>query len=787
MTKVLVMVLAFCTVLASAYDGLYGVVSGGTIHGYSPVSYGDADWLYFANGVKFSVRQGAPKFAQSLTRATSDYYIVHCAGPVFPEQVQQLESAGASVYSYIPNYSLLVRMDASAKNAVEQADFVDWIGIYQPAYKVSGQEEFTDLQGRHEITILLYPETDLSPVLDQLEAMGARIVDIAPGDWYHTIRCDVDLARVPEIASIDEVNWVEPWHKMEPHNANVQWVVQTGTSQNRRVWDMGIQGDGQLVSTCDSGVRTSHYAFRSTNSSWLTTWGDYPNDRKIIAYKPANTYGPGYADFGDEGCNYCHGSHVSGTVCGNDDVMGNPSSYDGLAINSRLYFCDGGGSLGCVYIPTNLYTLFAMPYTGNAAGSVKIMSNSWGNSVNGQYTAEAIAVDLFVYLNQDFLLCFSNGNDGPGAMTVGSPATAKNCISVGGTRNGGQCNQIYYYSSRGPTQDGRRKPTVLTPGQTVTSVNGFGDTGYTIMDGTSMASPSAAAAAVLARQYFVDGWYPSGAANPSDSLLPSAALLKAVLINSADRGMSGFTVPDNNVGWGRIDLDSVLYFAGDTRELAVVDNATGVSTGQYVEYTYNVASSAVPLRATLVWSDYPAAGGAGIKLVNNIDLLVTDPGNNQYKGNVYSAGQSTVGGNYDTLNVEECVRIDAPQSGNWTIRISGVNVPYGPQPFALVVTGDLASTGIKELDVNYETGRFNIYPLVSSASPFRLAYSLENRTQLRVEIYDAAGRMVDETDYGMRNGSGEVVIRMNSFASGIYFIKTVAGDIAELSKVIWMR
>ncbi|MGD9380632.1 MAG: S8 family serine peptidase [candidate division WOR-3 bacterium] len=787
MMRILFTTLCLCLALASGYDGLYGVVNGGTIHQYDPVAYGDADWLYFANGIKFDVRQGEPELPESLMKSESRYYIVHCEGPVYPEYMQRIKQTGATVYSYIPNYAFLVKMNELIKNQVAQIEFVDWIGLYQPAYKLSGQEEFRDLQGNHEITILLYPEADLNTVLDYLDEMDARIVDVAPGDWYHTIRCDVDLARVPHIASIEEVSWLEPWHKMEPHNANVQWIVQTATSGNRRIWDMGIRGDGQLVSTCDSGVRTSHYAFRSTNSSWLTTWGDYPNDRKIIAYKPANTYGPGYADFGDEGCNFCHGSHVSGTVCGNDDVMGSPSNYDGVAPNSRLYFCDGGGSLGCVYIPTNLYTLFSMPYTGNAAGSVKIMSNSWGNSVAGQYTAEAIAVDLFVYLNKDFLLCFSNGNDGPGAMTVGSPATAKNCISVGGCRNSGQLNSIYYYSSRGPTQDGRFKPTVLTPGQTVTSVNGFGDTGYSIMDGTSMASPSAAAAAVLARQYFVDGWYPSGSANPADSLLPSAALLKAVLVNSADRGMSGFTVPDNNVGWGRIDLDSVLYFAGDTRELAVVDNAVGVSTGQYVEYTYNVASSAVPLRATLVWSDYPGAGGAGIKLVNNLNLLVTDPTSNQYRGNVYNSGQSTTGGNYDTLNVEECVRIDAPQTGNWTIRITGVNVPYGPQAFALVVTGDLAGTGIEELQSSHDTKRFTIYPLVSYASPYRLSYTLDTQVPLRVEIFDAAGRMLDDIDYGMQNGTGELMIRMNRFASGIYFIKVAAGSISELSKVIWVR
>ena len=36
----------------------------------------------------------------------------------------------------------------------------------------------------------------------------------------------------------------------------------------------------------------------------------------------------------------------------------------------------------------------------------------------------------------DFLLLFAAGNNGPGASTVASPATAKNVIAVGATGHG---------------------------------------------------------------------------------------------------------------------------------------------------------------------------------------------------------------------------------------------------------------------------------------------------------------------------------------------------------------
>jgi len=699
--KILLVVICMTSILL-AYESMYGVVRGGTIHQFTPSPRSDADMIYFSNGITIDVTQGAPMLPDHLMVDETEYFLVHCSGAVTEEQLEAITSAGGAVYSYLPHYTFIVRMSEATRQQVTGFDFVDWTGSYHPAYKISSQDEFSVLTGIRKITILLYPDAALDAVAGFLVDHGAVITDIAETKWDKLINCEIDLVHLPGIAKLDAVNWIEPWHQMELHNDDVQWIVQTGTMNNRRIWDMGITGEGELLSTCDSGMRTSHYAFRNTTSGWITTWGDYPTHRKIIAYHPANTYGSGYADFGDESGNYYHGSHTGGTACGNDDIMGNPYAFDGVAIDSRIYFLDGGGAFGGIYLYPNLNDLFDLPYTGNAAGSVKLMSNSWGNSVNGAYTANAAQVDQFMWDHPDFLVFFSNGNDGPSGGSVGSPATAKNCVSVGGCQNASGYTQIYAFSSRGPTQDGRYKPTILTPGQNVISVYGGSDNNYWSMDGTSMAAPGAMGAGTLVREYFADGWYPSGTANSADTMSPSAALIKAVLVNCADPTITGYTnVPNNNIGWGRVDLDSALYFAGDARQLAIIDEETGLSTGQYVEYTYNVNSSSEPLRVTLVWTDYPAAINANPTLVNDLHLTVTDPSNNVYKGNVYSSGQSVTGGSYDLLNVEECVRRNSPQTGAWTVRVEGNNCPYGPQPFAIVVNGDI--TASMQQNVVYET------------------------------------------------------------------------------------
>ena len=48
--------------------------------------------------------------------------------------------------------------------------------------------------------------------------------------------------------------------------------------------------------------------------------------------------------------------------------------------------------------------------------------------------------------------------------------------------------------------------------------------------GTSMATPIAAGNAALVQQYFQEGWYPTGTATAANAILPSAALIKAVLL-----------------------------------------------------------------------------------------------------------------------------------------------------------------------------------------------------------------------------------------------------------------
>src|SRR5205807_1742883 len=132
--------------------------------------------------------------------------------------------------------------------------------------------------------------------------------------------------------------------------------------------------------------------------------------------------------------------------------------------------------------------------------------------------------------------------------------------------------------------------------------------------GTSYSTPAAAAAAAIVRQYFMEGWYPSGRPVMADAITPSAALIRAVLIASGvpvtgsgtvSRGGSD-TWPNNEQGFGRVLLSNVLPLAatGDTFRTQVVDETAGLLTGDAPTYTFHVATPG-PVKLVLTWSDFP--------------------------------------------------------------------------------------------------------------------------------------------------------------------------------------
>ena len=652
----------------------------------------------------------------------------------------RIERSGGRLVWPIAGNAYVVRADEESRLALERAGGEPWLAPYEAAYKVS--LAFADtLNGQVGMTALLFDDADGAATLAALRALGAARVESHRGRFNHLVRFELDHARVLEAAALSGIAWVEPTPEYLPSNDLSQWVLQSGVQDSLPVTAHGLRGQGQLVMTSDSGLRTNHEMFYDSTLA-IDTWGDYPAHRKIVAYKPGSS-SPVIA-FGDVVAFDYHGTHTGGTVAG-DPTPFSSARWSGLAREARLYFMDiGGASGGGLALPADLNDLYEPSYIGNAAGPVRISSNSWGGFSQASYTLSSMQTDQFVWNHPDYLVAFSSGNTGTFGA-VNSPGTSKNVITVGATGNGTLQNRLAPFSSRGPVRDGRRKPDLMAPGEGVTSSYGATRYTYATYNGTSMSTPGVAGAMALVRQYLTEGWYPTGAPVAANALAPSAALMRAMAMVASRNDITGFRAPDNTIGYGRLTIDDVLYFPGDSLRTLLVDAGDGLSDQQFVEYQVHVTDPGQPLKIGLAWTDAPGSPASQVSLVNDLDLYVSHAGVT-YRGNAMLNNTSVPGGPRDSLNVQELVRLPQPEAGLYTVRVEARRIQYGPQPLALCVTGGVGGpAGAVALD--------------------RFEYSLSDTLEIEVIDTDANGQVTAHVFSGTEPGLETVTL---TGGNGVY-------------------
>ncbi len=681
----------------------------------------------------------APGWYKASTIAHSPngrrYLVAMVSESLSPEQRVEIESIGAELLGYLPDRGYRLSMPPQSVARVRALPFVEWLGELPPHTKVlprlsslaSSATEAT------RIRVVLAPGESHGRVLLALRGLAATAAPSGKdGAWR--VAATVPPTRLAEVlsalAALPEVEVVEPARRIVPLNQDGVWVHQSfvGPSpQQTPIFDQGIFGCDQIVSVADTAQDHDSCYFNDGVNGPPPIYGcltppcppelpDLGQRKEIIYYNWSAT-----PDGEDDTCPTTllsgsgHGTHTSGSVAGDNAPYADCTGYsdanrnggDGQAPGARLVMVELGD--GLEYLNDLGGTIWNIADVAYRSGA-RIHSFSFGGvchdalgiCVTGctlPYDSLARDADLAMWTYPDLLLINAAGNAGafcPPPVSVVTPAQAKNPLAVGGVEHGASAGDVMPESSRGPVFDGRLRPTVAAQGRAVVSAASdasllSANCASCSLEGTSMSAPTTAGLAALVREYYTAGFYATGTRTPGQGFAPSGALIKATLIDGAvDLGAPG---ADFDSGFGRVLLGSTLSFTGSPFSLRIDDHSLGITTGSVVNHAFDVAGSE-PFRATLVWTDYPADLNAAIARVNELKLEVIDPDGNvwfQTLDPVTGAPVPTMNPSdlHDGINTEERLVFDNPTAGRWVVRVLGVDVPWGPQPFALVVRGAL--------------------------------------------------------------------------------------------------
>ena len=587
----------------------------------------------------------------------------------------QIEATGAKIRDYLPDRAYVVDLRHANAGSVRGLARAAHLAAFDSAWKVSpelGNQVYQQPEiraareaGNLPLIVHAFGESSLADMLAQLSTIdGVNIVTTASNLGQAHAAIIATPESVDAIATIDAVQWIEDAPEAQLRNGTAHNLVQSGNTIDSPLWDHGLTGQGQIVGMMDGRPSINHCMLSDPEGD-----SPGPNNRKYAAYN---------APFGTDS----HGTHVAGIVAGDNGSDGNGR---GTAYEARIVFDDTAGSFG------DQSTMIARLEQHYGQGAF-VHTNSWGNDFTTSYDGWARGIDVFSWEHDDNVVLFACTN----GSTLKNPENSKNVVGVGGSNDSTSGVNQFCTGGRGPTNDGRRKPEVFTPGCNITSSIGSGCS-TTQFSGTSMACPAAAGATILIRQYYTEGYYPSGAATLENEFLPSGALLKATLLN-ATRNMTNVSgYPSNQEGWGRLVADDGLYFPGDARKNLVrqaFNNDEGaLDTGDTYVIEFDVNSSSEPLKITLAYHDAPGSLNASSPAVNNLNLLSASPSGVSYTGNDMntSTGESNAFGfNTDSINNVEQIVISAPETGRWIVEINAASVNTGTQGYGLVISGDVA-------------------------------------------------------------------------------------------------
>ena len=299
------------------------------------------------------------------------------------------------------------------------------------------------------------------------------------------------------------------------HNAVKRALIyQSANTVQARPANVGYSASGIDIrwAVLDTGIRADHphfQTFKNVERQWDCT------KRGVPELDPAS---PEFAQLDKHG----HGTHVAGILAGYYKVPfkeREPKTvFSGMAPQAKLYGFKvlddqgNGQDSWIIKAPDRIGEL------NESAGSLVV--HGINLSLGGNFDPSVygcghtpLCQELHRLCSQGVLICLAAGNEGyamlqaaegvvPSNMdlSIGDPANLDEAIAVGSIhKSNPHTYGVSYFSSRGPTADGRSKPDLVAPGEQILSAYcGYPKSQegawvakdlYMEMSGTSMAAP----------------------------------------------------------------------------------------------------------------------------------------------------------------------------------------------------------------------------------------------------------------------------------------------------------
>ncbi|HEY4552059.1 MAG TPA: S8 family serine peptidase [Bacillaceae bacterium] len=487
--------------------------------------------------------------------------------------------------------------------------------------------------------------------------------------------------QIERLAASDQIQSVYLNQKLKYYNADATMItgvdkIRTDQEMTKANGGIPFSGKGIGVVVNDSGVDGTHKDHEFGRNLVQNVMGT-TNLNSLDGTLLPVTY---LENIPNTDTTSGHGTHVAGTVGGTGAMSG--GKYEGAASGADLIGYGSGAAL------FNLDSIGGFDYaiTHQREYNIRIITNSWGSSGDFDPYHPVNIASKKAY-DRGITVLFAAGNEGPGEDTHNPYAKAPWVISIAaGEKNG----KLADFSSRGTKgvggtfeMDGKSwtwedRPTITAPGVDIISTRVLAPVStlgadkdaeliepaylpfYTVMSGTSMATPHAAGIVALMLE-----------ANP----LLSPDEVKQILQDTATN-MPGYESWEAGAGYvnAYAAIDHILNGKkfGSTLNMTRTFNSSVETSEHRSSFTVNY-NPVTALSSNQYEFEVPA-GTAGIvakvngtgllgETGNPINLVLISP-----DGEEFSSGISLL----FALYTDRTVSVSSPKAGAWKAEIRGL-------------------------------------------------------------------------------------------------------------------